>query len=91
MGHTEGWTILNPVYVQTIMIVPIPFLENWLWKLKLPLKINIFLWYLGRGVTLTKDNLIKRNWNDSPKCAFCNHNETLQHLFFDCHFARSVW
>jgi hypothetical protein len=31
-----------------------------LWKLKLPLKIKIFLWYLGRGVTLTKDSLANR-------------------------------
>jgi hypothetical protein len=31
-----------------------------LWKLKLSLKIKIFIWYLGRGVVLTKDNLAKR-------------------------------
>jgi hypothetical protein len=31
------------------------------WKVKLPLKIKIFLWYLNRGVVLTKDNLVKRN------------------------------
>ena len=30
--------------------------ENPLWKLKVPLKIKIFLWYLIKGVTLTKDN-----------------------------------
>jgi hypothetical protein len=52
-----------------------------LWKLKLPLKIKIFLWYLGRGVTLTKDNLAKRRWQGSLKCSFCNQNESIQHLF----------
>ena len=30
-----------------------------LWKLRLPLKIKIFMWYLKRGVTLTKDNLAR--------------------------------
>ena len=30
-------------------------------KLKIPLKIKIFLWYLEKVVTLTKDNLIKIN------------------------------
>ena len=30
------------------------------WKIKVPLKIKIFLWYLQKGVTLTKDNLLKR-------------------------------
>ena len=62
-----------------------------LWKLKLPLKIKIFLWYLGRGVTLTKDNLAKRRWQGSPKCSFCNQNESIQHLFFDCYLAKTVW
>jgi hypothetical protein len=32
------------------------------WKLKIPLKIKVFMWYLKRGVTLTKDNLARRNW-----------------------------
>jgi hypothetical protein len=32
------------------------------WKAKLPLKIKIFLWYLKKGVILTKDNLSKRRW-----------------------------
>jgi hypothetical protein len=31
-----------------------------LWKIKIPLKVKIFLWFLFRGVTLTKDNLVKR-------------------------------
>ena len=46
---------------------------------------------MKRGVTLTKDNLIKRNWKGCAKCCFCNSNETIQHLFFDCHVARLVW
>ncbi|WVZ64589.1 hypothetical protein U9M48_014084, partial [Paspalum notatum var. saurae] len=30
-----------------------------LWKVNIPLKINIFLWYLRNKVILTKDNLAK--------------------------------
>ena len=62
-----------------------------LWKLKLPLKIKIFLWYLNKGVTLTKDNLVRRNWTGSTSCAFCNREETIQHLFFECHYAKFLW
>jgi len=61
------------------------------WKLKIPLKIKIFLWYLGKGVTLIKDNLIKRKWKGNSLCCFCNNTETIQHLFFDCHVAKFVW
>lgn len=62
-----------------------------LWKLKVPLKIKIFLWYLQKGVTLTKDNLAKRRWQGSTRCCFCSSLETIQHLFFDCHFSRFIW
>ena len=61
------------------------------WALKVPLKIKIFLWYLKRGVVLTKNNLANRQWKGNLKCSFCNANETIQHLFFECHVARLVW
>jgi hypothetical protein len=35
--------------------------SRFVWKIKLPLKVKIFLWFLFKGVTLTKDNLVKRN------------------------------
>jgi hypothetical protein len=34
-----------------------------IWKLKIPLKIKKFMWYMQKEVVLTKDNLAKRNWN----------------------------
>jgi hypothetical protein len=66
-------------------------LNKRLWKLKVLLKIKIFLWYLQRGVVLTKDNLAKRNWQGSVLCCFCHKDETIQHLFFNCPLARSIW
>ena len=33
-----------------------------IWQAKFPMKIKVFMWYLKRGVILTKDNLAKRNW-----------------------------
>jgi hypothetical protein len=56
-----------------------------------PTKNKIFLWYLGKGVTLTKDNLSKRKWKGGNKCSFCNNDESIQHLFFKCHVASTVW
>jgi hypothetical protein len=69
----------------------VPNLNRRLWNLKVPLKIKIFLWYLRRGVVLTKDNLAKCNWQGSVLCSFCHKEETIQHLFYDCHLARSIW
>ena len=61
------------------------------WKMKIPLKIKVFAWYLRRDVILTKDNLAKCNWHGSKKCVFCHKDETIKHLFFDCQFASSIW
>jgi hypothetical protein len=61
------------------------------WSLKVPLKIKIFVWYLYKGVTLTKDNLARKNWQGDLKCSFCNADENIQHLFCDCPLARFIW
>jgi len=59
--------------------------------MKIPLKIKNFLWFPRRGVTLTKDNLAKRNWQGNQQCYFCHENKTIQHLFFYCRLARMAW
>jgi hypothetical protein len=46
------------------------FLRKYLWKIKVPLKIKIFMWFLSNRVLLTKDNLAKRKWIGCQKCCF---------------------
>ena len=67
------------------------YLRKYIWKMKVPLKIKIFMWFLHRKVILTKDNLTKRNWNGCKKCCFCDQEETMQHMFISCSFAKMVW
>jgi hypothetical protein len=62
-----------------------------MWRVRIPLKIKIFMWYVYKGVVLTKDNLAKHNWNGSKQCSFYCKDESIQHLFFDCSYARFVW
>jgi hypothetical protein len=64
--------------------------NNKLWKLKIPLGIKVFRWYLRKGVILTKDNLAKRNWYGSRNCVFYHQDETIKHIFFQCRFTRSI-
>ena len=35
--------------------------------------------------------MARRNWQGSQQCCFCHEDETIQHLFFDCHVTRLVW
>jgi len=62
-----------------------------LWQIKVPTKIKIFLWYLKKGVILTKDNLVRRNWNGDRQCCFCHYPETIHHLFLNCAYAKYLW
>jgi hypothetical protein len=67
------------------------YLRKYLWKIKIPLKIKIFMWFLSKKVLLTRDNLAKRNWNGNTKCSFCDTEESVEHLFISCTFAKLIW
>jgi len=64
---------------------------NLIWKLKLPLKIKIWLWLIEHNALLTKDNLAKRKWSGDMHCRFCNESESIDHLFFECNTAKYIW
>ena len=68
----------------------IRYLLKFIWKLKVPLKINIFMCFLHRQCILTRDNLAKRNWQANTKCCFYDKGETVQHMFIPCHFAKTI-
>jgi hypothetical protein len=87
---TSGLFSVRSLYLH-LMDTQTPFLHKKLWKIKIPLKIKIFLWFLQKGVVLTKDNLAKRNWKGSQKCTCCNMNETIQHLFIECPLSKTIW
>jgi hypothetical protein len=88
--HQNGLFSVKSMYRALLGTQALPY-NTFIWKLKLPLKIKVFLRYLYKGVVLTKDNLAWRQWQGDRKCCFCSSNESIQHLFFDCHFAKFIW
>jgi hypothetical protein len=46
-----------------------------LWKLKITLSIKVVEWYLRKGLIITKDNLVKRNWYGSKKCVLYHQDD----------------
>jgi hypothetical protein len=48
-----------------------------IWKLKIPLKIKVFMWYLTKGVTLTKYIFLQRNWKGDNSCYFFSSEEII--------------
>jgi hypothetical protein len=37
------------------------------------------------------DNLNRKGLNKPVQCSFCNEEETINHLFFECVVTRVVW
>jgi len=54
------------------------------WKVNVPLKIKVLMWFVHNQVILTKENLAKRNWTGPTRGSFCNMDESIKHLFLDC-------
>ena len=68
----------------------IPSSEH-VWKVKVPLKIKVFMWFIHKQVILIKNNLVKRNWTGSIRCSFCDRDESVKHLFLNCPLAKVLW
>jgi len=61
------------------------------WNIKVPPKIQVFLWLLSNNKLMTVDNLAKRGVDKPKNCRFCDEIETINHLFFQCVVARKIW
>jgi hypothetical protein len=88
--HQHGQFIVHSMYTSLINN-GIVDTNRKMWKVRIPQKINIFMWYVYKRIVLTKDNLVRRNWNVSKQCSFCCKDESIHHLFFDCYYARFVY
>lgn len=69
----------------------VPFPYSFLWKIKIPLKIKVFLWLVSKESILTRDVLKQRGGRGSDLCPFCARKETIDHLFFHCSLSRFIW
>lgn len=67
------------------------YTQKFLWGIKIPLKIKIFLWLITHDSILTKDVLQYRGWKGDTRCQFCGLEESIDHLFLHCALARFMW
>lgn len=61
-----------------------------IWDIKVPPRVQYFLWLLSKNKLLTKDNLSKCRKVEDPTCLFCEE-ESIQHLLFECAVAKQLW
>ena len=60
------------------------------WRVKLPLKIKVFLWQIDNNKLPTAHALKQRGWKGSSSCFLCG-KVGLHHIFIECSFARFIW
>lgn len=68
-----------------------PVFASAIWSLKIPPRVQCFLWLLTKNKVLTRDNLSKRRKVEDSSCLFCCELESVSHLFFDCAVAKQMW
>ena len=61
------------------------------WDIKIPPRVQIFLWLLSQNKVMTTDNLRKRGMPKPLECCLCKEFESVTHLFFDCIVANQMW
>lgn len=60
------------------------------WNLKIPPRIQVFLWLVSQNKIMTRDNLKARGIPKPLECELCKEIETIKHLLFECIVARQL-
>jgi hypothetical protein len=62
--------------------------RKYIWKMEVPLKIKVFMWFFHRKVISNKDNLIKRIGHRLTHVVYVIACNPYKHLFFSAHLLK---
>ena len=91
----SGYWLCTHLPDQVQDFVPPPGLIEFkkaIWKLNTAPKLRHFLWRIITHSLATDENLERRHITSDSQCKrCCAAAETLDHLFFGCHYAQAIW
>jgi hypothetical protein len=64
----SGKFIVKDLYLQLRAEGSFP--RKFHWKMKIPVKVRIFMWEVPKNGILTKNNLLKMGWRGNEQCHF---------------------
>jgi len=65
---------------------------KWLWKIRVPYRIQTFLWLLFHRKLLTNVERFRRHIHPNPLCdVCCEEDEDLDHMLRRCSHAKETW
>lgn len=61
--------------------------------MKIPAKVQLFLWKLPRGILPTGQMLAARidSLTNLRSCVICSSIETSDHIFWQCKISKAIW
>ena len=63
-----------------------------IWFINVPPKVRTFIWRACSNILPTKANLLRKNMQVDPTCSVCGqHEETTEHILWECPLAHKVW
>ena len=86
-GEYTTWSLYSIINFRGVQPVYIPAVGS----IKVPPRVQVFLWLLSHNKLMTKDNLAKRDIEKPPECVYCTDKETIDHLFFGCVVDKGIW
>ncbi|MBA0561188.1 hypothetical protein Golob_018037, partial [Gossypium lobatum] len=63
---------------------------RWLWHVRCPQRIRVFLWLAHKGKLLTNDERVRWHMASDSRCEFCGEVETVSHVL-RCLEALAIW
>jgi hypothetical protein len=88
---------INGIYSSSSMYVIVnfrgiqPICLPYVWNLKFPPRIQVFLWLFSQNKIMTRDNLRTRGMVKPLECEMCKELETVKHIMFECIVAKLLW
>jgi len=91
-SKTRSFTIQSAIQILQLSTPMSGVQWEWLWKLRLPYRIQIFLWLLFHRTLLTSVERFRRRLSTDSQCEVClEGEEDLDHLLRQCPNALDVW
>jgi hypothetical protein len=82
-------------YAALLQTQPIVADSSWphqIWKWRIPLKLQLFLWLCVKDRILTWEALRRRGWQGPGICSLCHQaTEDIHHLMIHCNFTSHLW
>lgn len=82
MAPRDFGHVLHKSLYRAIAATPAPEPFQLIWKIRLPLKIRIFMWQWIRGRVPSGMEALKRNGSVDGLCPLCGTAEDSNHIFF---------